>query len=430
MKKFFLILLVFIFLANPVLAIELLDALKQAYNNNKELQAERENIQLSKEDLAISKSDYLPSATITGSKSKESTNKLTKQSGGDAAIGDVDPLTTSIKIEQILLDKTRDAQYQKNEIGIKLSETILLKKEQDIFYKSIQAYTGLILANEKLNINSRNLNLLRRQVETDQIRLERGQITISDLAQSESSLAGAEAQFIQSKNEVITNKLNYENIIGKISKTNELNKSLTAIVSLPMSLSNAINLSKKHNPDINIANLKLKQSDKDISIAQSDLSPTATLSFEKSYSDDFSSTYDKREKDILKATVSWPFYSGGKKRSKIIKNQTIKFRNRLLLENAIKTTETNVGSAWSNLESSKSFLKSVRIQVKAAEIANEGIAAEYERGSRTTLDVIQSNTLLLNAEISLANAERDYLLAQYNLLKSIGLLNSTYLGAK
>ena len=430
MKKVFLTLLIFILLANPVLAIELLDALKQAYINNKELQAERENIQLSKEDLAISKSDYLPSATITGSKSLETTNKLTKQSGGDAAIGDVDPLTTSIKIEQILLDKTRDAHYQKNEIGIQLSEANLLKKEQDIFYKSIQSYTGLILANEKLNINSRNLNLLRRQVETDQIRLERGQITISDLAQSESSLAGAEAQFIQSKNEVITNKLNYENIIGKISKTNELNKSLTAIVSLPMSLSNAINLSKKHNPDINIANLKLKQSDKDISIAQSDLSPTATLSFEKSYSDDFSSTYDKREKDTLKATVSWPFYSGGKKRSKINKNQTINFRNRLLLENAIKTSETNVGSAWSNLESSKSFLKSVRIQVNAAEIANEGIAAEYERGSRTTLDVIQSNTLLLNAEISLANAERDYLLAQYKLLKSIGLLNSGYLKIK
>ena len=80
----------------------------------------------------------------------------------------------------------------------------------------METYTGLILANEKLTINDRNLNLLRRQVETDQIRLERGQITISDLAQSESSLAGAQAQYIQVKNEVITNKLNYENIIGKI----------------------------------------------------------------------------------------------------------------------------------------------------------------------------------------------------------------------
>ena len=96
----------------------------------------------------------------------------------------------------------------------------------------------------------------------------------------------------------------------------------------------------------------------------------------------------------------------------------------------MSTTETKVGSAWSNLQSSKSFLNSVRSQVKSAKIASEGIAEEYERGSRTTLDVIQSNTLLLNAQLSLTNSERDYILAQYNLLKSIGLLNSDYLKIK
>jgi len=102
----------------------------------------------------------------------------------------------------------------------------------------------------------------------------------------------------------------------------------------------------------------------------------------------------------------------------------------LLLDNAIKINNTNVVIAWSNLQSSKSFLTSVLSQVKAAKIANEGISAEYERGSRTTLDVIQSNTLLLNAQISLANSERNHLLAQYNLLKSIGLLNSDHLKLK
>ena len=100
------------------------------------------------------------------------------------------------------------------------------------------------------------------------------------------------------------------------------------------------------------------------------------------------------------------------------------------MEDAIKTTETNVGSAWSSLQSSKSFLNSVISQVNSAKIANEGIAAEYERGSRTTLDVIQSNSLLLSAEISLVNSQRNYLIAQYNLLKSIGLLNNQYLKLK
>ena len=431
MRKVFLIIIVVILGTSNVFALTLKEALIQTYKNNTELNAERENIKVSKKDLRISKGDYLPSASITGSKSKESTNKLTNQSGGDASITDVDPLTTSIKIEQTLIDFGRDAEYKKKKIGINLAEAKLLKKEQDILYKAIEAYSGLILANEKLTINQRNLSLLERQVETDKVRLERGQITVSDLAQSESSLAGAQAQFIQAKNEIITNKLNYENIIGKISNSKNLKKTSKSIVSIPQSLNSAIDLSKQNNPDITIAKLELEQSEKDIEIAESDLKPTATLSLERSYSDDLSATYDEKEKDVLKATVSWPFYSGGKKRATISKNQSLKTRQRLLLDNAIKTNDTIVATAWANLQFSKSFLDSVRLQVRAAQIANEGITAEYERGSgRTTLDVIQSNTLLLDAKVSLSNSERNYLLAQYNLLKSVGLLNSNYLKLK
>ena len=259
------------------------------------------------------------------------------------------------------------------------------------------------------------------------MRLERGQITFSDLAQSESSLAGATALYIQAKNEVVTQKLNYENIIGKITNINLLEKSFDTIIQLPQNLKEAIEISKKNNPEILISKFEFEQAKMDLKIAKSDVSPTATLSLERSYSDDLSSTYDEREKDVLKATVTWPFYSGGKKIATIKKNSNLKNQKKLLLENSIKNNDTNVTSAWSNLQSAKSFLSSVRSQVKAAEIANEGVTAEYEKGSRTTLDFIQSNTLLLNSQISLANSERDFLLAQYNLLKSVGLLTSDHL---
>jgi len=427
MIRIIFILFLVIFIANQAFAITLVDALNQAYQNNTELNAERENINVSKEDLNITKGEYLPSASITGTKSQEDTNKLTNQSGGDASINDVDPLTTSIKLEQKLIDFGRSAEFKKKKIGLDLAEAKLLKTEQDILYKATEAFTGLIVANEMLKINERNLKLLQRQVENDTVRLEIGKITVSDLAQSESSLAGAQAQFIQAENDVVTNKLNYENVIDKISDPNGLKKSLKAFVAIPESLTNAIELSQLNNPNIKIAKFELGQAEKDIQIARSDLSPTATLSLERSYSEDLSTTYDEREKDILKATVNWSFYSGGTKIAKVNKNRNLKIRKKLLLDNEIKTNNTNVASAWSNLLSSKSFLAAVRLQVKAAENANEGISAEYERGSRTTLDVIQSNTLLLNAQISLANSERNYLLAQYNLLKSVGLLNSNYL---
>ena len=430
MKKIFIIVITSLLYFSNALAVTLLDALNLTYQNNIQLNAERENIKVSEEDIKISEAAYKPSVTVSGSKSYENTNTLKNQNGGTATKNDVDPFTTSLKIEQTILDYGRDLTLEKNKVLLTLAKAQLIKKEQEVLHDAINAFTNLILSREKLNINSKNLNLLIRQVENDKIRRDRGQITNTDVAQSESSLAGAQAQFAKSKSDLLISKLNYENIIGKINDPNNLKKSSNAIVNIPKTLSEAINLSKQNNPDILIAKLDLEKSKKDIAISESDLKPTASVSLEKSYTDDLSSTIAERNKDILKATVSWPFYSGGKKKHKISKNTNLTNRKRLLLDHAVKTNETNVASAWSSLESSKSFLNSVKVQLKSAEIANDGIAAEYERGSRTTLDVIQSNSLLLSAQLSLVNSERDYLMAQYNLLKSVGLLNSQYLKLK
>ena len=427
MKLFLNFFLISFFCFSPVLAETFNSALKRAYENNPELNAERESINISEQEYKVSISSYLPSITLEGSKSDEDTEKLTNRDGSNATITDVDPKVKSITVTQTLIDFGRGAELSKSKIGIDLAKAKLQKKEQDILYKAAEAYTGLISSKEKLVINSSNVNLLERQVETDRIRLERGNISLSDVAQSESSFAGAQAKLIQAENDLLTSKLNYENIIGKLNDIENLDKSSIFDLKLPNQLNDAISLSKKNNPDLIIAKLDYEQSKKDTISARSDLAPTAKLSFDRSKSEDVSSTVDEREKDVLKATVTWPFYSGGKKRATINKNTNLKSQKKLMLENSIKNNDTNVTSAWSNLQSAKSFLSSVRFQVKAAEIANEGVTAEYEKGSRTTLDFIQSNTLLLNSQISLARSERDFLLAQYNLLKSVGLLTSDYL---
>ena len=430
MKFLITIFFIFVFNISHVLSDNLYDALKITYKNNKELNAERENVNIAEQDLKISKGNYLPSGTITGSKSQQDTNKLTNQSGGDAAINDVDPLNTTIKLEQTLIDFGRNAELKKSKLGLNLSKEKLKKTEQEIFYKAIEAYSNLIASIERVKINEKNLNLLLRQVENDKTRLEIGQITLSDLSQSESSLAGAEAKNIKAINDLTTSKLNYENVIGKINNVDNLNKTLNPISPLPKSLSEAIEISNNNNPDIIIARIEYEQSEKDIKISKADLAPTATLSVERSNTEDFSSTIDEKEQDTIKATITWPFFSGGKNLANVNKNQSEKIRKRLLLDNTIKSSETNVASAWSNYQSSESILTSIRAQVNAAEIANEGITEEYQRGSRSTLDFIQSTAILLDARISLANSERDFILAQYNLLKSVGLLNSNYLNIK
>ncbi len=432
MKKIFITFFCILCLISKVNAETFTQALKKAYEDNSELNAERESINISEQELKVSRSAYLPTITLSGTQSEESTEKLTKQSGGDARLDDVDPTEQSITITQTLIDFGRRAELEKSKIGLDLSKAKLLKKEQDILYKSIEAYTGLIAANEKFKINQSNVNLLDRQVETDRIRLERGQITLSDVAQSESSLAEAQAKLIQAESNLLIGLLNYKNVIGEISDPELLSKSSIIEIDLPSTLEAAIELSKKNNPDLKISEFEYQQSRKDTSNAKSDLAPTATLSFDKSKTEDLSATYDEREKDVLKATVTWPFYSGGKNIATFKKNQSLELQKSLLLDDMIKENQTNVASAWSSYQSNQSLLNSVRSQVNAAEIASEGILAEYNSGSnkRTTLEVIQSNSLLLDAQISLADSERSYILSQFNLLKSVGLLNSTYLKIK
>ena len=429
MKKIFLILMSMAFFNGSAFAITLSQALIQAYNENPELNAERENIEVSKQDIKISISQFLPNVTLSGSKSQEDTKKLTNKSGTNSAITDVNPKTQSINIEQKIFQGYAGlASMEKSKIGLNLAEAKLLKTEQDILYKAVEAYSGLIFADEKLKINQNNVNLLERQVETEQARLERNQITLVDLAQSESSLAGAQAKFIQARNEVVTSKLFYEKIIGSIKDFNTLDKKSDLNFEIPINLDEAIEISKKSNPNLIISKLEYEQSEKDITIARSELSPSATLSFNSSRSDDASSTINERDKETLKATISWPIFNGGKNNASLNRSKNLKNRNKLLFDNAIKTNETNVASAWSSLQSSKSLLNSVKLQVKAAEIANEGITVEYESGlGRSTLDVIQSNSILLNSKISLADSERNYLLSQFRLLQSVGLLNSNYL---
>ena len=432
MKKVILIILCFIIFPLQAYSATLKSALKLTYENNLELQAERKNLDVQKEVLNISKSDFLPTLTLTGKKNFEDTNKLTNQSGGNASISDVNTLSSSIKIEQTLLDgQGRNSEYEKSKLGLNLSEAQLIKKEQEIFLKAIESYTGLILVYEKLSINEENVNLLQRHFEIDNARLGRGQITATDLAQSQSSLAGAQAKYIDAQNNIVTSKLNYENIIGPINNQEKLKKIYKSDVAIPSSLTEAIGISKNKSPELIIAEIEYGQSELDVKIARSDLLPTAKLSLERTYTDDLSSTYDEREKDVLQATVSWPFQFGGKNKSEVNKNLQVKGMKRLLLENSQRNNTQSVTVAWSTLESSKSFLRAVQIQVKAAEIANEGISYEYESGlNRSTFDVLQSRSILINAKINLAEAERNYLLAQYKLLKSVGLLNSDYLKLK
>ena len=133
MKKILITISLVTFSFSNAFAVTLYEALNQTYQNNIQLNAERENIKASEEDVNISKADYKPTLTLSGSKSIENTNRLTNQSGGDATINDVDPFTTSIKLEQTLLDYGRDLTLEKSITSLDLAKARLIKKNKMFF---------------------------------------------------------------------------------------------------------------------------------------------------------------------------------------------------------------------------------------------------------------------------------------------------------
>tara|TARA_Y100000590_G_scaffold360704_1_gene417086 strand:- start:982 stop:2277 length:1296 start_codon:yes stop_codon:yes gene_type:complete len=429
MKKIVAFLIISLFFFNDGNATNILQALSKSYKDNPKLNAERENLKISQDEISEAKSEFLPTITISGYLSDENTTRQ-KDRKGVISESDFEPSQQKILIEQSLYEgKSRYANLEKSNIGFELAKFKLKKIEQEILLESIKVYTNLVLSNKKVKINKKNVNLFERQVETEKSRLERGEIGLTDLAQSEASLAGAKAKLIEAENTLVSSKINYEKTIGNIENHRSLLNMGTFGYELPRSLSLANQISRKENPNINIAILELEQSKRDIVIARSELLPNAKLSFELRETQDISSTVDEKDQEILKAEASWPIYSGGKNTAGLNKSKRLKYQKELLLEDATKTNEAQVTNAWSKFQSSKSFLLSVKSQVKAAEIANEGITLEYESGAgRTTLEVIQSNSILLDAKITLENSKRDLILSQYELLAAIGRLTGSNLG--
>ena len=419
------LILIFISCINESRANTLFDSLNSAYLNNHKLNAERASMRASREEKRETISEFLPSVTVSGYVSDQ---QNTKTGGSDS---NFKPAEQSITVEQkIFQGGSGIANFAKKRHGQTLGEFKLKKVEQEILLDAAKAHTELLLNMKKVNINLMNIDLLERQVETDQNRLEKGEISLTDLAQSESSLAGAQAQLISAQSDLVTSKANFEKIIVK-KPTENIQEAKKTNLNLPESLAAAYSISELENPDLQIALLEYKQAKLDVVIAGSDLSPSATLKYKIAEQDDFSATVKDRTEQTVTATATWPLFSGGSNLFNLRKTQELRNQKELMYQDSKKATETNVVNAWSNYQSSKSVLDSIRSQVKAAEIANEGITLEYESGnSRTTLEVIQSRTILLNSRINLASSERNFLISQFNLLSAIGRLTAKHLNLK
>ncbi len=424
MKKYFLIFFT-IFNFNALYAEKnVLFYVQSALENNPKINAERENLKAIKQNEGISRSEFLPSLTISGSQSSTETSNIINQSGTRSGDTKRNTETKKISIDQKIFQGFQGYNnFKKSRLEFEKAKNEYKQVEQDTILNSVSAYYNLIFKKKSRDFNLANVDLFERQVESDKSRLQKGEISLTDLAQSESSLAGAQAAFIKADTEYVSSIAEFERI-NKISAPKDLNDNFEVSITMPNSLKEALEQSNLNNPSLVISRINLAISERELNVEKARLSPSATLNYSKTENKDLSSTIDEDEEETVKATVSWPIIQGGKNFSSIKKFKHKKEKNALLLEDKENEIKTLTATSWSFFQSAESILASTEAQLKAAEIANEGITLEYDSGNtRTTLDVIQSRSLLLEARISYAEAKKDFIISKMKLLSQVGGLN-------
>jgi outer membrane protein len=398
--------------------------IEKALKNNLQLNAERKNFDSTKQSNNISRSEFFPSVTLSGDQTSSTSTNRKNQSGANLADNNQDSESKTLSVEQKIFSGFKGVNtFKKSALETQKANFTLKQVEQQTILNTASAYFDLIFKskNEKFNIS--NVNLFERQVESDSARLQKGEITLTDLAQSESSLAGANANLINAKTEFLASKKDFERVTReKIPDSESLTENFS--LSLPNTLEFSLELASLNNVNLLISKLDYEISVKNLNIEKARLSPSATINYSKSENKDLSSTIDEMDQESVKATITWPIFKGGENISSIKKSSFDKQRSQLILEDTKNKIITETSNSWSKYQSSKSILEATRAQLKAAEIANEGITLEYDSGdTRTTLEVIQSRSLLLDSRITHAKAERDFMVSQFELAKQTGSLS-------
>ena len=424
MKKYLIIIFLFFSISHLQARDNLIFYIEKALENNLQLNAERKNFESAKQDKNISRSEFLPSITLSGDQTSTTSTNRTNQSGSSLADSNSDTESKKITVEQKIFSGFKGLNtFKKTELETQKANLSLKKIEQQTILDTASTYFDLIFKSKNEKFNLSNVNLFQRQVDSDSARLQKGEITLTDLAQSESSLAGAKANLIKAKTELLTSKKNFERVTRE--KTPDLNN-LSDKVSLilPNSFEESLEIANTNNVDLLISSLDYEISVKELNIERARLSPSASLNYSKSENNDFSSTIDETDQETVKATITWPIIKGGENISSIKKSSYNKQRYQLILQDTKNEINTETSNAWSKYQSSKSVLEATKAQLKAAEIANEGITLEYDSGNtRTTLELIQSRSLLLDARIAFARSERDFVVSQFELTKQLGSLS-------
>ena len=421
--------------ASVASAETLTDALALAYQTNPTLQAQRANQRVTDEGVVQAKTAFRPSlsgsASISGAHTDLAQPVVTRNILGQVTSsrdhGDSAGSAASFSLGQTLYTGGKaSANLTAAEAEVLAGREDLRSVEQSVLGNVIQSYVDVRRDQERLRIAQDNVNVLTRQLEEANARFEVGEITRTDVAQSQARLASARASLSSVQATLAGSRAAYAAVVGQNPADLAPEPSLAAL--LPTSVEQAFDLVDRNNPQIQAARYTEQAAAARVASAKATYRPTvsarAGLGWEASEVNSAGRQYGDYDRSVSgSVTASIPLFTGGLIGSQVRAAKERENAARVAVEGAQRSALQQISTAWNNLLASRANLVSNEEQVRAAKIAFEGVRQEQQVGLRTTLDVLNAQLELANAEVALVVARRDEYVASASVLQAMGVLN-------
>ncbi|ABD88118.1 TolC family outer membrane protein [Rhodopseudomonas palustris] len=409
--------------ATPVLADTIEAALVRAYQSNPQLNAQRASVRSTDENVPQALSGYRPRVSVTASGGYQYTDVIATQGGQTNRIhGDTAPRAVGVTATQTLFNGNQTANRTRAaESQVSSAREGLRVLEQSVMLSAATIYMDYLRDSAIVEVQRSNVRVLEQTLKQTRDRFNVGEVTRTDVAQSEAQLAAGRTQQLTAESNLTTTRSNFRRIIG--NEPQALAPGSPVDRFLPATLPTAIELGLTENPNVTASMFGIDVSFLNVKVNEGALFPTLTLqgNAQQGYEQTISTPRQFVASAVAQLTV--PIYQGGAEYALIRQSKESLAQQRLNLEQVRDQTRASVVQAWGQLLAGRAQVSSAQAQVAASEIALNGVREEARAGQRTTLDVLNAQQALVNARVALVTAQHDRVVASYAVLNAVGRLS-------
>jgi outer membrane protein len=400
-------------------------ALVRSYQNNPQLNSQRAQVRATDENVPQALSGYRPRVALTASAGYQYTDTLTNLGGGTGAFinnGTNAPRSVGLTVTQTVFNgqqtanRTRAAESQVS--GAREGLRVL---EQSVLLSAATIYMDYLRDSAIVEVQRSNVRVLEQTLKQTRDRFNVGEVTRTDVAQSEAQLAAGKTQLLTAEANLTTTRANFRRIIG--NEPGQLAPGSPVDRYSPATLPAAVDLGLIQNPNVTAAMFGIDVTFLQVKVNEGALLPSVTFQASVQQSYEQTLTVFRSFGASAVAQLSVPIYQGGAEYSLIRQSKESLAQQRLVLEQVRDQTRANVVTAWGQLVAGKAQVASAQAQVSASEIALNGVREEAKAGQRTTLDVLNAQQALVNARVALVTAQHDRVVASYAVLNAVGRLS-------